>query len=242
MNRIFAIVLLAITPTGSIAGTFTPPKGCTAYLTVQMKSCEVSNHWTCEGEPKGNHWSMSFDGDGPAYLQHLDNEFRWLESFPQGSGISRVLVEPEADANSMTELLETRRDDFDFQQTVLQRGKPVAVEQITGFDRLNGTRVTIDGEPLLVTEFEMEIRSSTGSTMLRTTGNQFVSERFRLFFQGRETETSGNETYNYDDTPVRFIEPGEAGFLSDKPQYGCDALMSGLEMPLAIEKEIQDEL
>lgn len=224
--KLFAVLLLA--PITAHAGTFVPPKGCTAYLTVQMKSCEVSHHWTCVGEPAGNHWIMSIDGEGPAHLQLLDREFRWLQSYPQRVDVTRALITKEADANSLTELLETRRDDFDFSQSVSQNGKQIAVERITGYDRLNGTRVKIDGEPLLVTEFEIHISSSAGDAVVHTTGNQFVSERFRLFFQGHEVETSGGAVFEYDDTPVLFIEPGEAGFLADQPEFGCDAMMSSI--------------
>lgn len=226
--KFLLLAALALSPIASSAGTFTPPKGCTAYLTVQMKSCEVSHYWTCKKDPKGHHWVLSMLDDGPSFLQYLDSEFRWLQSFPQRSSISRKLITTEADANSLTELLDTRRDDFDFKQSVLQDGTQIAIEHITGFDRLNGTRVTIDGEPLLVTEFEIDVVSDSGLSAVHTTGNQFVSERFRLFFQGRESETSDGETVHYDDTPVLFIEPGEAGFLSDRPEYGCEAMMSAL--------------
>jgi len=228
MRALSFVAAIVLAPIAVQAGTFVPPKGCTAYLTVQMKSCEVSHYWTCAADPEGNHWVMSIDGEGPSYLQYLDREFRWLQSFPQRTDISRALITTEADANSLTELLETRRDDFDFTQSVSQNGTQIAVENITGYDRLNGARVTIDGEPLLVTEFEIHVQSDTGREAVHTTGNQFVSERFRLFFQGHEVETSGGEVFEYDDTPVLFIEPGEAGFLVDRPEFGCDAMMSAL--------------
>lgn len=228
MRVLLFLVAFAMTPIAAQAGTFVTPKGCSAYLTVQMKSCEVSHYWTCAGDPEGDHWVMSIDGEGPSYLQYLDREFRWLQSYPQRTDVSRALISSETDANSLTELLETRRDDFDFRQTVSQNGKQIAVEHITGYDQLNGTRVTIDGEPLLVTEFEIYVESDSGGAVVHTTGNQFVSERFRLFFQGRETETSGGEVFHYDDTPVLFVEPGEAGFLVDRPEFGCDAMMSAL--------------
>lgn len=228
MRIVAFIAAFIFAPLTSQAGTFTPPKGCTAYLTVQMKSCEVSHYWTCAADPEGNHWIQSIDDEGPVFLQYLDSEFRWLQSYPQRSDISRALIPTETDANSLTELLQTRRDDFEFRQSVSRGGKQIAVEHITGYDRLNGTRVTINGEPLLVTEFEIQVKSDNGRAAVRTTGNQFISERFGLFFQGRETETSGGETYHYDDSPVLFIEPGEAGFLADRPEFGCDAIMSAL--------------
>lgn len=228
MKKFFVLALAFFAPMAATAGQFTPPKGCTAYLTVQMKSCEVTHYWTCKNDQKGDHWTLTIHNEGPTFLQHLDREFRWLKGYPQNSDITRELIENETDANSLTELLETGRDDFDFQQSVMQNGVQIGIDQITGYDRLNGSRVTIDGEPLLVTEFEITMDSGNGFDVTRTTGNQFVSERFRLFFQGRETETSGGKTTHYDDTPVLFIEPGEAGFLADRPEYGCDAMMSAL--------------
>jgi len=240
MKRMLAI--LAAVPFTATAGTFTPPKGCTAYLTVQMSNCKVEQHWTCAGDAEGEHWTLTIDADGPRYLQHLDREFRWLENYPLPGDIKRVLKQPEADPNSLTELLEIGRDDFDFQQIVLRDGKPFATERITGFDRLTGTSVRIDGEELLVTEFEFQVESNSGSNTSRTYGNQYVSPRFRLFFQGRETEEVGGETYHYDEKPMLFSEPGEAGFLADKPEFGCEELMSGLQLPLATEKEKRDEL
>ena len=36
------------------AQTFSLPGGCTAYLTVQMSSCTVSHHFTCDGDPAGS--------------------------------------------------------------------------------------------------------------------------------------------------------------------------------------------
>ncbi len=240
MKWMFAII--AVAPFAAAAGTFTPPKGCSAFLTVQMKNCQVEHYWTCENDPEGVRWVLTIDSAGPSYLQKFDNEFRWLHSYPQRSSISRVLIEPEPDPNSLSGLLATGRDDFDFRQDVLSGGAPVAVEHITGFDKLTGTTTRIDGEPLLVTEFEFRITSDAGGETVRTYGNQYVSERFRLFFSGRETEEIGAESNFFDDSPVLFSEPGESGFLADKPEFGCDEMMSGLQMPLVPEKEKQDEL
>ncbi len=240
MKGIFAI--FAAAPFAATAGTFTPPKGCTAYLTVQLSSCRVEQHWTCADDPEGEHWALTIDADGPSYLQHLDREFRWLENSPLPGDYKRILRQPEADPNSMTELLEKGRDDFDFEQSVLRDSKPIAAEHITGYDKLTGTKVRIDGEDLLVTEFEFTVESGLDGQTSRTYGNQYVSPKFRLFFQGRETEEVGGETYHYDEKPMLFSEPGEPGFLADKPEFGCDEMMSGLQMPLATEKERRDEL
>ncbi len=225
----WVIAICVAVPFAATAGTFTPPKGCTAYLTVQMSSCKVEHHWTCAGDAEGDHWALTINSDGPIYLQHLDREFRWLQNFPLSNDIERALQQPEADPNSLTELLETGRDDFDFEQIVSRGGEPYATEHITGFDKLTGTKVRIDGEELLVTEFELQIESISGGDTSRTYGNQYVSPKFRLFFQGRETEEIGGETYHYDEKPVLFSEPGEAGFLAANPEFGCDEMMSSLQ-------------
>lgn len=228
MKGFLLVALIAFTPSVSNAGVFSLPKGCTAYLTVQMKSCEVTHYWTCENDPQGDHWTVTIHNDGPTFLQYLDREFRWLKGYSQAANVTRELIENEIDPTSLTELLETRRDDFDFKQSVMQNGELIGVNHITGYDLLNGRRVTIDGEPLLVTDFEITVTLDNGLGVVRTTGNQFLSERFRLFFQGLEAETADGKTTHYDDTPVQFIEPGEAGFLADRPEYGCDAMMSAL--------------
>ena len=226
--KLFAVastlVLLAVDAAN--AGTFTPPKGCTAFLTTQMRSCRVEHYWTCKGDAPGMRWIMVIGTEGPTYLQQVDNEFQWVQSESLRSGTKRRLNKGAPDPNSFTELLETNRDTYDFSQTVYPNGRPQYQVTVTGIDRLNGKQVSIDGEPLLVTEFSSHLRTSGGYEST-TQGNQFISPKWRLFFGGQETETVDGKSQSYDDTPVLFIEPGEAGFLSDQPEYGCEAMMSG---------------
>jgi hypothetical protein len=236
---IMACLLLAA-PAG--AGTISLPKGCTAYLTVQQRSCRVAHHWTCAGEPAGNKWILSITEDGPAFLQQLDNEFRWLQSESLRSGTTRRLISGGPDDNSLTGLLETGRDSYDFSQRVVPRRGGAFDVRVTGVDTVSGKTVTIDGEELLVTAFNSRVRGESSGFDLETVGRQYVSKRWRLFFGGQETETIDGTEHSYDDTPVKFIEPGEPGFLTDKPQYGCEMMMSGLELPLAAEQEMNNGL
>jgi len=53
-------------------GKFAAPKGCTVYQTVQMRSCQVSNHYRCDGDAAGDQWSVYLDGDGPFYMSRID--------------------------------------------------------------------------------------------------------------------------------------------------------------------------
>ncbi len=227
LQLIIATLALAGSLGPAQADLFTPPKGCTAFLTVQSKSCEVLHHWTCNNAPQGDIWLVSVGQHGPNMVQHMDSEFRWLDSYSLHSSHSTRLITPEPDPNSFRELLATGYDSFDFSQATYENGRKTGVERVRGYDQLTGTTVKIDGEPLLVTEFEIDITTDDGRT-IRTTGNQYVSERFRLFFQGRETENADGDVYQYDNSPVRFIEPGEPDFLDNTPHYGCNQVMTGL--------------
>src|SRR6056297_1931 len=203
---------------------FTVPDGCTAFLTVQSRSCMVSHHWTCEGDPDGTHWRVSLDSDGPFYLSFTDAEFRWLQSWELRNDIVSTIVEPEDDPASMTEMLETGSDAMVF--TILSEGPGGRLRRdYTGFDRLTGEVITVDGERLEVTEFAYQFDTSQG--VRRTEGNQFVHRDWRLFFGGLETTTAANgDTFEGNYSPMQFAEPGERGFLTTQPSYDCGEMMS----------------
>ena len=60
MKRLVLPLILLAAPT--YAATFTPPTGCTAYLTVQSRGCLVSQFYTCEADAKGEiGWNVSVD-------------------------------------------------------------------------------------------------------------------------------------------------------------------------------------
>ena len=205
---------------------FQVPPGCTAFLTVQSRECTVSHHWTCEADPEGTHWRASLDQDGQFYLSYTDAEFRWLQSWGLRDGSTTVLVEPEEDPASLTELLETGSDAMVF--SLMVEGRSGAYRRdYTGFDSLTGDEVTVDGRTLLVTEFAYQY--GVGSGTRRVEGNQFVHEGWRMFFGGFETVTEPDGTsYEYNNSPIEFAEPGESGFLTMRPIYDCDDMMSGL--------------
>ncbi|MFW5655844.1 MAG: hypothetical protein ACOCYW_09430 [Roseicyclus sp.] len=206
---------------------FEVPEGCTAFLTVQSRSCLVSHHWTCSGDPEGTHWRVSLDSEGAFYLSYTDAEFRWLRSWSLRGGGADTLIEPEEDPASLTELFETGVDSMIFsirEETDLGTFQ----RDYTGFDRLTGETVTVDGHRLHVTEFAYEYRTPEGAR--RTSGNQFVHEGWRMFFGGLETVTlPSGERFEANYSPMEFAEPGEDGFLTTQPRYDCGDTMSALE-------------
>ncbi len=217
------------TPVAAQNTPFPVPEGCTAFLTVQSRSCLVAHYWQCNADPAGTHWRATLDQDGAFYLNYTDNEFRWLRSFDLRSGRADTLIEPEDDPASLSTLLDTGRDTMAFSIRAELQGS-VFQRDYTGYDALTGARVTIDGEELLVTEFAYQWQAEAGPRS--TQGNQFVSRERGLFFGGLETVTTpSGEVFEGNYSPMEFAEPGEAGFLSTVPRYDCGDMMSGLVVP-----------
>lgn len=213
-----ALAILAHGPAS--AQGFVPPPGCEGTLTVQMRGCMVTNHFVCEGDPEGVRRHITFREEGASGASVVDAEYQWLESY----GLERreTLGEEVADPASLTELFETGVDTFDF-PLVDGSGPDERTFRIIGVDELQGEEVEIDGEPLERTRFAMKrLDETTGEEVYSVEGEQYVSRDRRLFFAGTETLEIDGQTVEGDNTPVRFIEPGEPGFLADEPLFECD--------------------
>jgi len=143
-----ALALLA--PAAVAGGRFAAPQGCEVFATVQMRSCQVSQHYRCQGDAAGEQWALYMDGQGPYYLSKIDAETRWLESYDLTTG-EKDRLSAETDPASFTTLLSTGRDDYDF-TTESGTGE---VRRYTGYDELTGERVTIDGVTLERTRFDL---------------------------------------------------------------------------------------
>ena len=77
MRRALLLVLLA---SPALAGTWTPPQGCEAYVTVQSRSCIVSHLYRCEADPAGDQWRVDMGQEGELFYSHIDSEGQWVES------------------------------------------------------------------------------------------------------------------------------------------------------------------
>ena len=217
--------LLAAVPAAMLAsaalaqsGEAALPEGCAGFLTVQSKGCVVSNYFRCETDPSGVQRHLTYFEDRLTGASVIDEEYQWLESY--GASKNEVLGEAP-DPASLTDLFETGEDTYEF-ELIDRSGIEEQRFRIVGVDRLEGSEVEIDGEPLSKTVFAMKrIDDETGEEVLSVTGAQYVSEYRRLFFSGTETIEVGGRTIDLDHTPVRFIEPGEPGFFSTTPLYGC---------------------
>lgn len=217
---LFALAFLSLP---AAAQVIQPPEGCTVFLTVQSKGCHVSNYWRCDSGPEGAAWEARYDANGPISVSLYDSEFQWLDSQHVTTASREFLLGEAKDPASMSELLETGRDTYDF---VIREEAADGTRDVRhiGYDELLGQSVTIDGEDLLVTVFSAEAQDAeTGEQIYSVVGQQYVLAEERLFLLGRDSFTRDGRTTTSDGSPMRFHRPGDAGFGMVTPHYDCDA-------------------
>ncbi|MFT4743690.1 MAG: hypothetical protein ACI91Z_001667 [Yoonia sp.] len=208
------------------AQEFSLPAGCDAHLTVQSRSCEVHHYFRCAGDPHGEQSHVSLSEDGLDYIGTIDAEAQWVTSHHIRGEHSEELESNPRDRASFSELVATASDDYDFRTTSSEIGET----RYVGRDTLTGKQVVIDGVTLDETSYDITAYAADGTKMWRSQGNEFISRDWRMFLSGKGTVTTPTDTYDTDGTPVQFIYPGEPGFLSIKPLFGCGVMMSSFEV------------
>lgn len=218
-------VLIALTlPFPALAGSFTPPEGCTATLTVQSRGCNVANYYICEADPAGDQWRADYDQEGLYYLSKIDAETQWIESYEQNPSVKQVLDANPADPANFSELLATGIDSFDFSLTK-DNGEQ---SNVKGFDKLTGEEVVVDGITLKRTQFEMTETDPDGNVLRQARGHEFISQDLRSFFSGTSEYLVGTEWLPIEGSPVQISKPSDKGFGATQPIFDCDAVVSGL--------------
>jgi len=218
-------ILLAL---GSAAWADDPlPDDCTQHLTVQTRDCSVDHHYTCASAP-GDHFLIVYGDSGRAFYAHNNAETQWISSQSLPDGARHSTIMPPSDPVSISTLLSDGYDSYIFDQQIDAEN----VVRYEGFDRLTGETTEIDGETLLRTSFRYRVTLPRTGALLRVVqGQQYVSETHRVFFGGVDTYQSTEGEVSVDSTPVEFFYPGEAGFLSTTPMFGCTGMMSALQLP-----------
>ncbi|MEO1911354.1 MAG: hypothetical protein ABGX10_13130 [Paracoccus sp. (in: a-proteobacteria)] len=224
------IAALVLTSLPLQAATFTPPAGCNLQMTVQNRGCSVSQYYICQSDPAGYQRSAIFGRDGMFHMSVIDAETRWIESTSPLSGITDTLVDGADDEASFSTLLQTGRDDFDFDT----RASDGVVLNQKGFDVLTGETVQIDGQQLERTEFQLTTTGPDGQLISERRGTQFISREFGRFFGGIESriDATGEQTKT-NDSPVLFAFPGDKGFAETTPQFDCDQLLTQIQQERA---------
>jgi len=219
MKKILSLLLAtaALPVSAQTADTWDVPENCAAYLTIQTEDCGVDHVFTCEGDPEGSQWRASIGENGLSYIGQIDSETQWIESIHFFSQRIERLSEEVADRASISELIETGIDTYDFTTESEEAG----VTRYVGFDSLTGNQITIDGVTLDETEYQITAYDEAGEVIWSSQGNEFISQRFRMFLAGNSEVTNQNGSFEIEGEPVEFIFEGEPGFLSANPKYGC---------------------
>ena len=58
------LIAFFMTTSAHAQNVFTPPEGCTGFLTVQARNCSVSNYYKCAADPAGHQWRADFEVEG----------------------------------------------------------------------------------------------------------------------------------------------------------------------------------
>ena len=224
MKSTLTIAMLAISPltaSFTVAQEFTLPEGCEAYLTIQNTSCTVSHHFICDFDPAGEQRRASLDEAGLSYVGKINGEAEWVESFHLRAGHTERLGS-SPDPMSMSDLLAGEVDTWEF----ITESAEVGENRYVGYDQLTGESIEIDGITLLRTEYALTAYDAEGNESWNAAGREFVHPEWRMFIGGQSTYTTSEGAFDSDDTPVEFIFPGEAGFLSVNPKFGCGVELS----------------
>lgn len=223
--RTALILPLLFLATPGFAGTFTPPEGCQAKLTVQSRGCLVSHFYTCEKDATGDQWRADYDDQGPFFLSRIDSEAQWLESYESNPVVKETMDANPKDPASFQTLLDTGLDTFAFSLTK-ETGEHT---NIVGFDKLTGKTAVIDGVTLQQTEYEYTQTTDDGTVLRHAKGHEFISPEWRTFFSGHsEWEGEDGAWTTVEGAPVSFILPGEPGFAATTPLFECNAQMSAV--------------
>lgn len=235
MKTTLVFALLIAAP--ATAGTFTPPEGCTAFLTVQSRQCRVSNYYKCSGDAPGDQWRQDFDQEGVFFKSRIDAETQWIESYDLNPTVKQTLDPGAEDPASFSDLTGIGIDTFAFGLSK-ETGEQTRVR---GFDKLTGKSLVIDGVTLKQTEFEFTETDTEGNVLRQSRGNEFISPEWRTFFSGPSEWDDGTGYVPLDGSPVQFILPGEPKFGSTQPLFDCDTVVSQSEvgrdiLPVAMRK------
>ena len=217
---------LILTGSSAFAGTFTPPEGCQAYLTVQMRGCSVSHYYTCEADAPGDQWRADYGANGPFYLSRINRQTEWVESYEIDPPMKETLDPNPKDPANFDELTGTGLDSFDFNLTKADGTRT----RVTGFDKLTGETVVIDGVELKRSDYEYRQMAEDGTVLRHSRGQEYISETWRMFLSGKsEWEMEDGSWVPSDNSPVKLIQPGQPGFGNTIPLFECDDQMSQLE-------------
>jgi len=197
------------------------PAACKPQVTVQMLACRVDHVYTC---PDGTVWTDTFEGDmRGAQLDHVtittaDGDLIW-----QGMGPDGVAATNDKPAFSIARAM--KEGAFKFTMPLEFHISGVVTPSVS-----EGTVTPVPGT-IWVTGHEFhrfdvyqETRIGKDGPALTTRDVNYYDPKlgFVIFGEAETTVDDKRRTYNW--VPFAILNPGDDGFLSPLPKYGCGEL------------------
>ena len=210
--------------TSAEAQTAEIPNECSAYLTVQTRSCRVLHFMTCTDLSSGQYRVDRYDAEGIGSAALYDRQMNALVVILPREGAILRQDPASPDPLSMDELIETGKDTYDATR-MINESVPL---RLKGFDLLTEESVVIDGRTLKVTEFNLRETGPNGEVYGHTAGRQYLDTSLRYIFGGIYRDQTDAGAPDQDTTPVDFIYPGDDGFLATEPRFDCAQSLASL--------------
>lgn len=197
------------------------PEGCTPYLTAQTADCEVDVYFRC-ARPDGDRIRIqNYGPEGLDAIEEATADWSLLFSVDPPARTGIVVRDEPATPISFDALRRDGETAFDYPiDFYFKRAEPLPT-RLSGSIRLTGGVTEIDGERLLLLENRMRIEIPEPAGPIETVQTGYYSETFDAFFEGSGSLRVGDNVSAVRAKPVRFFEPGEAGFLGVTPRHGC---------------------
>lgn len=196
------------------------PETCAPRLTVQAVDCTVTHYATCETDGGGGVMQVRFNGAGVRETQILDADNHPLRIFSGAVDLAFDQTTP-ADRMSSSVLLSEGADGYAF--TMSSARGPIRRMTFFGNDELIAEPFSANGFSFqkLRGRYVRTLHLNGGTVTIAVEAEQYVAETFGFFVPIKETQTQMSRKVMSDQTPVDFLKPGDAGFLSARPLY-CD--------------------
>ncbi|WP_371224894.1 hypothetical protein [Roseovarius sp. 2305UL8-3] len=222
MRRIKALLLpmLVAANPGLAANEIPVPEGCTPVVTVMKNSCFATTLFDCGASKEAHSYT-----DGKLQIIHDYNADWELKEFRLISmNDARMTAVPGTGANmKIKELLEIgsveENGDFLFNTGVIEDRK----YNLDGRVELSDNIVTLSDVPFRKGRIYRTFELEPGAGGLDFEMDLYVSSDPDLVIEASwQRSIKGNNVEAFDLTPQSLIWPGEAGFLTDRSEFGCE--------------------
>ncbi|MEO9819114.1 MAG: hypothetical protein ABJ370_19775 [Paracoccaceae bacterium] len=191
-------------------------KGCKPILSAHKKSCEVEHVYDCGQRGFGY---LTATGGKRNFLQFAGpdgepgNFYRFIDPL-------EITVESEQIKYSSKQLLRTGKSTS---ESIIRVKTGALTERVSVVykARLKKKRVSFAGYEFVTGKGDVKMTNLTNGDKTTISYDLLVSTQNSVYLTGRQTIKRARGTQTFNKSIQNIVGPGEAGFLSDKGQFGC---------------------